>query len=93
MAGHSCNDDLVEDFIDTGERTRGVFAQIIESNEILAGTAQGEECNVQNHGSMISFSVAIDERDYSCWSEDGPADGEDRDPLFRLFATGAASNK
>lgn len=37
--------------------------------------------------------MAIDERDYSCWSEDGPADGEDRDPLFRLFAAGAASNK
>lgn len=91
MAAHSCNDDLVEDFIDTGEGTRGAFAQIIESNEILAGTVQGEECNVQNRGSMIS--VAVDERDYSCWSEDGPADGEDRDPLFRLFAAGAASNK
>lgn len=38
---------------------------------------------------MISLSVAIDERDYSCWSEDGPADGEDRDPLFRLCCWGS----
>lgn len=26
MAGHSCDDDLVEDFNDTGEGTRGAFA-------------------------------------------------------------------
>lgn len=37
---------------------------------------------MQNHRSMISFSVAIDEHDSSCWSGDGPADGEDGDPLL-----------
>lgn len=41
---------------------------------------QGGECDVQNHGSIIS--VGIDDHDFSCQSEDCQADSEDTDVIF-----------